>query len=188
MQQFMENMEKAKKNSKNWDENYRKRQQETLKGIEGKIKEVYDNNKEGVFNSKELEDLKKLEATKDGLLLQEEKKWRLKSRALSLAEGDQNTKFFHRYASQRKSINTIHEVKNTRGILAKTYEEKSKVVVEHFQELFKEPAGCLIGEMLEVLDLFPRAITEEMDDGITKDILEEEITQVLHSFSERKES
>ena len=40
--------------------------------------------------------------------------------------------------------------------------------------------------MLEVLDLFPRVITEEMDDGITKDILEEEITQVLHSFQKGK--
>ena len=40
--------------------------------------------------------------------------------------------------------------------------------------------------MLEVLDLFPRAITEEMNDEITKDILEEEITQVLHSFQKGK--
>ena len=110
----------------------------------------------------------------------------MKSRALWLAEGDQNTKLFHSYASQRKRINTIHDVKNTRGILAKTYEEKSKVVVEHFQELFKQPAGCPIEEMLEVLDLFPRAITEEMNDELTKDILEEEITQVLHSFQKGK--
>ena len=82
-------------------------------------------------------------------------------------------KFFHRYSSQRKCINTIHEVKNTRGILAKTFEEKSKVAIEHFQELFNEPAGCPIGEMLEVLDLFPRAIRKEMNDQLTKDILEE---------------
>ena len=70
--------------------------------------------------------------------------------------------------------------------MAKTFEEKSKVVVEHFHKLFKEPVGCPIGEMLEVLNLFPRAITEEMNDELTKDILEEEITQVLHSFQRGK--
>ena len=82
MQQFMENLEKVKKISKKWDEKYRRRQQETLKRVEVQIKEVYENNREGFFSSIELEEFKKLEATKEGLLLQEEKKWRLKSRAL----------------------------------------------------------------------------------------------------------
>ena len=40
--------------------------------------------------------------------------------------------------------------------------------------------------MLEVLDLFPRAITKDMNDEITKDILEEEIRQGLHSFQKGK--
>ena len=110
----------------------------------------------------------------------------MKSITTWLAEGDQNTKFFHRYASHRKSINTIHEVRSSHGIWVNTFKEKTKAVVEHFQDLFKEPAGCPIGEMLEVLDLFPRAIIEEMNDELTKDILEEEIKQVLHSFQKGK--
>ena len=40
--------------------------------------------------------------------------------------------------------------------------------------------------MLEVLDLFPRSIIEEMNDELTKEILEETITQVLHSFQKGK--
>ena len=173
MQQFMENLERVKNISKKWDEKFRRRQQTTLKKVEAKIIEMYENNREGVFSRLELEELEKLEAMKESLLLQEEKKWRLNSRALWLAEGDQNTKVFHSYASQRKNINTIQEVKNTRGNITKTFEEKSKAAVEHFQELFKEPTGCPIEEMLEVIDLFPRAITQEMNDELTKDILEE---------------
>ena len=103
-----------------------------------------------------------MEGKKEALLLQEEQKWRLKSRALWLAEGDQNTKYFHRYASQRKSINTIHEIRTVQGSWAKSFEEKTQAAVEHFQGLFKEPEGCPIAEILEVLDMFSRAITEEM--------------------------
>ena len=34
--------------------------------------------------------------------------------------------------------------------------------------------------------MFPRDITKDMNDELTKDILEEEITQVLHSFQKGK--
>ena len=103
-----------------------------------------------------------------------------------MAEGDQNSKFFHRYASYRKSINTIHEVKDTRGNVTKTFEEKTKAVVEHFQELFKEPKGCPIQEILEDLGFFPRMITNEMNEEVTKEVFEEEIRHTLHSFQKGK--
>ena len=92
-----------------------------------------------MFTEAELGVLKKLEGKKDSLLLQEEQKWRLKSIALWLEEGDQNTKYFHRYASQRNSINTIHEIRTNRGFWARTFPEKTQAIVEHFHELFKEP-------------------------------------------------
>ena len=66
-------MERVKNISKDWDEKYRRRQQEDLKNIEVQIKVLFENNREGVFSRKELEELKDLEARKDGLLLQEEK-------------------------------------------------------------------------------------------------------------------
>ena len=73
MQQFMQNLEKVKKISKEWDEKYRRRQQETLKKVDAQIMDMYENNREGVFGSLEPDELKKLEAMKESLLLQEEK-------------------------------------------------------------------------------------------------------------------
>ena len=70
--------------------------------------------------------------------------------------------------------------------MARSFLEKTQVVVEHFQGLFKEPDGCPIAKILEVLDLFPRAITEEMNEELSKDILEEDIKQVLQSFQKGK--
>ena len=92
-----------------------------------------------MFTEVELSELKKMEGKKDSLLLQEEHKWRLKSRAPWLEEGDQNTNYFHRYASQRNSINTIHEIRTNQGFWARTFPEKTQAIVEHFHGLFKEP-------------------------------------------------
>jgi len=36
-----------------------------------------------------------------------EEAWRLRSRAAELLEGDDNTKFYHKFANGRKNINTI---------------------------------------------------------------------------------
>ena len=67
MQQFADNLARAKKISKEWDEKFRRRQQEELSQIELQIKELYENN-EGVFSEVELGELKKLEGRKEALL------------------------------------------------------------------------------------------------------------------------
>ena len=72
MQQFADNLARAKKISKEWDEKFRRRQQEELKQIELQIKELYENNRGGVFSVRELGELKEMEGRKEALLLQEE--------------------------------------------------------------------------------------------------------------------
>ena len=88
MHQFADNLARVKRISKDWDGKFRKRQQEELRSVETQIKELYDNNREGVFLEAELGLLKNMKGKKDSLLLQEEHKLRIKSRALWLDEGD----------------------------------------------------------------------------------------------------
>ena len=84
-----------------------------------------------------------------------------------------NTKYFHKFASHRKNINTILEIKDEEGGLAKLFKEKTKESVDHFQKIFSAPLGCPISEILEVLNLFPRLITEEMQQDLMKDVTQE---------------
>ena len=60
MQQFVENFSKVKRISKEWDDKFRKRQQEEMRQVEGQIKYIYENNDEGVFMVDELGVLKEL--------------------------------------------------------------------------------------------------------------------------------
>ena len=70
--------------------------------------------------------MKDLEKKKEKLLDIEEKELRLKRKALWLEEGDKNSKFFHNYASHRRNINTICEIKNQEGRLVRAFDEKAK--------------------------------------------------------------
>lgn len=70
------------------------------------------------------------------ILMMEESTWRLTSRALWLKEGDQNTKFFHRYANFRRNINSIWQITDLDGHISQTQEEISDVVVNFFQNTY----------------------------------------------------
>ena len=69
--------------------------------------------------------IKYLERKKEMLLDNEEKILILKNRGLWLEAGDKNSNYFHNYASHRRNINTICEIKNWEGILVHTFEEKA---------------------------------------------------------------
>ena len=114
--------------------------------------------------------MKSLEIKRDSLLSKEDQVMCLKSKALWLEAGDKNTKFFHRFASHRKNINTICEIRNRQGIMVRSFEDKVEPGVDFFQNIFKELEGCPIQEILEVLGFFPRMIFEEMNEELTKEI------------------
>ena len=60
-----------------------------------------------------------------------EREWRKKNRARWLEKASQNNKFFHSFASHRKSVNTICEMPNSGGqmiISLKVY--KSEMIRE----------------------------------------------------------
>ena len=101
-------------------------------------------------------------------MLKEEQKWRLKTKSLWLEEGDRNTKYFHRFSSQRRSINNILEIRTDQGNLVISFLDKVQSAVDHFRTIFTEPEGFPITKIMEVIRLFPRLITDEMNEELTK--------------------
>ena len=87
-----------------------------------------------------------------------EEVWRLKSRAIWLSSGDENTKLFHAYAKGRKSHNTIWEMNDDRGHKASSFDELSSMGFNHFKSIFSAQQVSSIGEIIKIAGFFPRFV------------------------------
>jgi hypothetical protein len=67
-------------------------------------------------------------------LKKEEQEWCLKSRALWIKVGDNNTKLFHQFANYRRNLNTIWEIKDEEGNMASSFKDKAKLGVRYFSK------------------------------------------------------
>eukprot|EP01018_Ginkgo_biloba_P006122 Gb_38546 [translate_table: standard] len=90
--------------------------------------------------------VKSLELKRRKLLEEKEHLWRLNSRALWLAKGDENTKYFHQYANFRKNVNTIWKIHRLNGMMATGFDDLAYLGVEHFDGLYKEENKATIDE------------------------------------------
>ena len=70
------------------------------------------------------------------ILVAREESWRLKSRSIWLSSRDENTKFFHAYAKGRKMQNTIWELGDDLGNKVSSFDDLSRLGVNHFKHLF----------------------------------------------------
>uniref|UniRef100_A0A803P8Y0 Reverse transcriptase domain-containing protein n=1 Tax=Cannabis sativa TaxID=3483 RepID=A0A803P8Y0_CANSA len=80
--------------------------------------------------------IKSLHSHLDALLYKEETYWKQRSRTQWLAQGDKNTKFFHRHASHRRRINRILKLHNSSGTLLTKEEDINHEIESFFQALF----------------------------------------------------
>ncbi|XP_074315259.1 uncharacterized protein LOC141651445 [Silene latifolia] len=91
---------------------------------------------EGPRDAHSVKERKKLVAEIANLLRQEEIFWKQRSRNMWLKEGDQNTKFFHRKASQRRERNHIANIVDGEGRVWVGREDVSRVAVNYFAGIF----------------------------------------------------
>ncbi|XP_074352491.1 uncharacterized protein LOC141691620 [Apium graveolens] len=70
------------------------------------------------------------------LLLNEEVYWKQRAKSFWLAEGDDNTKFFHATASARRKTNRITHLDTEDGQRVENQEDMCKIVHEYFTRIF----------------------------------------------------
>jgi hypothetical protein len=127
-----------------------------------------------------------LEMERNVLLRQEEEKWRLCSRALWLANGDGNTKYFHNFASHNKIKKIIWDIKGENGESVNDHEFKKKEVVLFFKNFYKVTNCPNIAELCKLIDYFPQMIDEENSRVLFRPVTLEELKLVLFHFKKEK--
>ena len=180
------NIRNLKDAIKSWAVEKRKREDSELQQIEIELFGIYNMDGGGMMNPMKKDGLIRLEGRRITLLLEKEEMWRLKSQAIWLECGDDNTKFFHTYARGRKETNTVWILVDEHGSTHDTVEGMDSTGVEHFKKLYKEPIQSSLAKVIRIAQVFPRFVEEEDNLALMEEISEGEIKAILQSFQKDK--
>jgi hypothetical protein len=127
-----------------------------------------------------------LESDRKKKLLEEEERWRQKSRAIWIASGDKNTKFFHQFARYRRNKKYVWEIEDDSGKVFVTRRTLRKLLSTISLLTTKQSDSCHIEDQIETARLFPRMVTQEDATVLEKPCSLKEILVVLQGFSKDK--
>ena len=120
------------------------------------------------------------------ILKDREESWRLRSRAIWLLEGDNNTKFYHKFANGRKAINTIWELVDAQDHIVTSQRQLAKLATDHFRCIYKAPREANILEIMRVAEKFPRFVSPDDHDDLTKEVTMAELESTIKWFKKDK--
>jgi hypothetical protein len=175
MKQFSENIGKIRKATISWANDFKKKQKAAIVEVESKLSYLLIEREARTLSEMEETLIKELMIKKQELYRIKESNWRQKGRVVWIQEGDNNTKYFHIFASFRRETNSIWEIKDDQGKKVTSFEEIADEGKNHFSNLFKEPVGCPIAKILKVINLFPSFISDEMNFSLQEEISKKEI-------------
>ena len=101
--------------------------------IEGSIADSFNKPGFGFSTEADRNSLVNLESRRRNILFVREQEARQKSRATWLLCGDDNTSLFHKFANNRKNINSIWKIEGDDGILVEGFDSIVKAGVQHFE-------------------------------------------------------
>lgn len=155
---FMENLKRLKKKTLYWAKQKKVEKDVELTELENWLIVNLGGESLG-FHTEEMKALliSKEKRCRD-ILKEREDLSRLKSRAICLSSGDDNTKLFHAYAKGRKAHNSIWELQDGLDNRATNFEGLAHPGVSHFKKLFVAQLGVSIVEIMKMAGFFPRFV------------------------------
>jgi hypothetical protein len=139
-----------------------------------------------IFAQEDLDSLKTLTQRKNEILSIEEATWRLRSRDIWIEKGDKNTSFFHKFASQRCSHNTIWDLTDEEGNIISTDLKLQKMAFKHFKAQYRAIDSENIDTQLNVLKTVPHFFNDEDNVEIGKPVTIAELKETISNMPKEK--
>ena len=130
-------------------------------------------------------DINHLRKEINDLLDSKETIWRQRNKVHWYKEGDQNTKFSHTRASERRRKNTILELWNDNGEWCESKESITATAISYFENIYSTSFPTGIDEITNVV---PGRVTEEMNTELTQVFTRDEVTKALQQLHPTKAS
>jgi hypothetical protein len=155
------------------------------KGPENDIKNICQSLTalQAVEGPQNLTEIRRLQDKVQTIMEQEEAQWKQRAKVEWLRSGDQNTKFFHACANQRRSANKIRMVRDMGGITRESHEAIGKAFVDYFSCLFTSEQPANVAECLEFL---PSKISAEMNARLLRPFTSDEVGIALKQMAPLK--
>ena len=83
-------------------------------------------------------------------------------------------------------MNTILTIKDENGDMVKLFKGKEEARNKYFKNIFTEPEGSPIQDILRELILFPNMVGEEMNKNMVEEVVEKALENIVHSFKKGK--
>lgn len=109
--------------------------------------------------------------------------WRQRAKVHWLQNGDRNTKYFHKHASERRKINKIKKLVKDNGSIVGAPGEIQEMVTDFYSTLFQSHAGTRHEELLQHV---PPRVTASMNELLVHEYSDEEIKQALDGMGDLK--
>lgn len=116
----------------------------------------------------------------DGFLEEDDLKWCQRAKQRWLQEGNRNTKYFHKCATQRKLMNSVTKIQIEDGSLVTSQEEVGERFQSYYLDLFSSsnPEG-----IADLLERFEPLVTADMNLTLTRDYSREEVENAIFEMN-----
>jgi hypothetical protein len=109
--------------------------------------------------------------------------WRQRAKEDWLKHGDQNSRYFHASANQKKKASMMTEIMDEQGNKWETEELIGDAFAKYFQDLFTTSGPRQMESVLEKVD---RRVTSDMNNALLKEFTVEEVGAALNQMARLK--
>ncbi|XP_024155779.1 uncharacterized protein LOC112163738 [Rosa chinensis] len=164
-----------------WHSDVFQQRQTEIKLIQGKLDDLMRKD----YEVSHFDEQKALQFRLNELLSLNETYWRQRSRIQWLRDGDRNTSFFHRRASNRRCRNRVKGLLNGQGQWTSQPIELSDILINYYETIFHSDTVDSIA-LETILDSMKPKVTEEMNRDLVASYTDSEIRKALFQMHPSK--